>query len=307
MKKLLTILAISLMIFLVGGFFFAEEAQAQWSLGLLVESDDLLGDDFVESFFPELDIQFKADDLKFQMIYYMLTGLGIETEYSASYGDYMSIKHSLDAALDMEDPFSWTLKYTFEPALGGFTVITDMWTMEATAEFGFMTEQSNFDMFWDNAKWKNNFSLPLSDPMSAGFMIGVKYSPSGLWSPVVDDTIGDAAMDLIVEIDFAYAVMDALNIALDIDPTFHLFNGYEELDTGTGEYNYVSVWNGSLDIAFELSASGDVMEMMSYELELKPGITGLLTDGMEFTFKVDLSLRLDLDALLGTEEEEEGE
>ncbi len=296
------------MIFLVGGFFFAEEAQAQWSLGLLVESDDIVAgeDGLVESFFPELDIQFKADGLKFQMIYYMLAGLGIETEYSASYGDYMSITHSLDASIDMSDPFSWKLKYTFEPALGGFTVITDMWTMEATAEFGFMTEESNFDMFWDNAKWKNKFSLPLSDPMSASFMIGAKYSPSGLWSPVEGDTIGDAAMDLIVEIDFKYAIMDALNLALDIDPTFHLFNGYEELNTDSGEYEYVSVWNGTLDVAFEITASGDVMEMLSYELEIMPEISNILGDGdIGFGLTIDLSIRLDLDALLGTEEEAE--
>ncbi len=309
MKKLLTILAISLMIFFIGGLFFAEEAKAQWSAGLLIESGDFLAEDGfdIESVYPELDLQFKDGGLKFQLIYYSLFGLGSEIEYSASYGDYMSLKHHLDMSIDMSDPFSWKTKYTFEPSLGGFTVITEMWTMEATSEFGFMTEQSDFDLFWDNAKWKNNFSFALPEPMSFGAMIGAKYSPSKLGGQIEDNQLGSDAMDLIIEIDFGYAISDALSIKFDMDPTYHLFEGYmwDDPDTTETDLTYQSDFIGTLDIAFELTLCGDLLDMISYELELKPSLSGILgDDGIGFSFAADLSIRLDLDALLGTEEEE---
>jgi hypothetical protein len=87
MKNLVKVFAIALLIFLAGGFFFAEEAQAQWSLGMFIETDNLVSDSFVvDSVFPTLYINFKDEGLDFFLYYDLLTTLRSKGEFTQKNG-----------------------------------------------------------------------------------------------------------------------------------------------------------------------------------------------------------------------------
>jgi hypothetical protein len=155
MKRLLTILLVSMIVFAGGSLFFAEDAQAQLSLGLTWEADvlndfeglDAEGAD-LSPVLPAFDLKYEMGDLEAKLTYDMLRSIEFYFEHDVALGDYLDMEYNATLGLgwdaaddDVKYPLHWDFAFVLEPVFHFMILNAPIaWEFEAETKFKFAYE-----------------------------------------------------------------------------------------------------------------------------------------------------------------------
>jgi hypothetical protein len=294
MKRLLTILLVATMVFAGGSLFFAEDAQAQLSLGLTEEVEvlnidgDALADD-PSPLLPSLDIKFKSGDYEAKFSYNML--YEIETYFKHKvYFDYLKFEYkgTLTLGWGPEAPLDWDFELYAKPTF--FTVMLNApikWEFEAESKLTFVYG-SGLALFWYGDPIKLNNILTFLDDGFLKFLmeIGTTYG------------IDSYTLGLPIEIEFyIYGIADMIDLQIFVKPTFSwmLAGGpYDAANPSStiflkagieSDFHVVAdVLDIGLDVTFELGdiAQPEPADPIPMELTIKLEIRYYLPVGLPF-------------------------